>query len=888
MLKIPTLNLLSLLLAVAGSASLVQADSPQPNIIFILTDDLGWSELGCYGNKFNETPNVDRLAAQGIRFTQAYAAAPVCSPYRASFLTGQYPARHGILDYLRPNSVRPLSTDHITVAEMLKKAGYATGMIGKWHLTGYRYHDAEVELRATAHGFDEEIASEIKGVGNGANFWPYVFRKQSVRWLNIKESRFGENEYLVDRMNAEAVDFIERNKNQPFFLYLSHYATHTILNGRPDLVEHFRKKHPPGKSTRTRCYLCQDAGHAGDSLNHWAGNHNPHLAAMLKSIDDGVGSITAKLDELGLSDNTLIVFTSDNGGETNVTSNAPLRGGKSQLYEGGIRVPLVARWPKHIPAASTCEHLTTNVDFYPTLLEAANVKPDEKQQLDGETILASLSSPDAPVSDRTIYWHYPLDQPHFLGGVSAGAIREGEWKLIASYETGQTQLYNLARDPGERNDLADRRPEKAVYLGSKLRAWRRRFGGTAKLDPLLTTPTRVRFQDDFAKNEASDRWFFNEYFTVEDEALVRNDLLGENKRIFIQKPAFGDTMISVDFCFRGTDELRIMTGTPGHYNAVVLVWPNGFRVTTARDESVPFFPTIHGECAIDLQSNTWHTLLIEIHGDEIIARVDDSEHFVVGQHPILDRQRSYFAFQVKGRSAAFDNIRIHDVEPSAHPVWAATRDKLLAVQADRPWLPREPKDRYQDLKTIRHDHLYRTDAKFRELGRQIDLQKIEEREAFADVFRTTKESQKKIAVRRKELLANDTSFKQLHDKINRAKRAEVDYLHRLHEGLADLAPQAYKAALERARQTAKDNAEFQSLIAARRQFEAEQRRGYPDLFRTDADFAADRKAARQRLKDDPTFKAQLRATADAVNAEREYLYNAEPELRRLHAILWPK
>jgi len=267
-----------------------------PNIIFILADDLGWAEPGCYGNKFNETPNLDRMARQGIRFTEAYAAAPVCSPYRASFLTGQYPARHGILDYLRPNTDTPLSTDHITLAEMLKKNGYATCMIGKWHLSGYRYHGAMKELRATDHGFDEELASEVKGVGNGANFWPYVFRTQPIRWLNIDRNRLGKNEYLVDRMNDEAVRFIERNRDRPFFLYLSHYATHTILNGKPALVDKYRRKHPPGKSVRKRCYLCGDAGLEGDPGNHWAPDHNPHLAAMLESIDDGVGLILRKLN----------------------------------------------------------------------------------------------------------------------------------------------------------------------------------------------------------------------------------------------------------------------------------------------------------------------------------------------------------------------------------------------------------------------------------------------------------------------------------------------------------------------------------------------------------------------------------------------------------------
>ena len=186
----------------------------KPNIIFVLADDLGWAELGCYGNTFNETPNLDKLAKQGVRFTHAYAAAPVCSPYRAALLTGQHPARVGILDYLRPNSSNALPVSQLTLPKILKRNGYKTGMVGKWHLTGYKYQDAQFEVRPKDHGFDWNIGSEIKGVGNGANFWPYVFRTQPIRWLDIPNNRMGKEEYLTDRLNLEAVDFIERNQRK--------------------------------------------------------------------------------------------------------------------------------------------------------------------------------------------------------------------------------------------------------------------------------------------------------------------------------------------------------------------------------------------------------------------------------------------------------------------------------------------------------------------------------------------------------------------------------------------------------------------------------------------------------------------------------------------------
>ena len=195
----------------------MRAQTRKPNIIFVLADDLGWAELGCYGNSFNETPNLDRLAKEGVRFTHAYAAAPVCSPYRAALLTGQHPARIGITDYLRPNSSNGLPVSHVSLPEIFAKHEYATGMVGKWHLTGYAHHEAEFELRPKDHGFDWNIGSEVKGVGNGANFFPYVFRTQPISWIDLPENKLGKNEYLTDRLNYEAVEFIERNQDKPFF-----------------------------------------------------------------------------------------------------------------------------------------------------------------------------------------------------------------------------------------------------------------------------------------------------------------------------------------------------------------------------------------------------------------------------------------------------------------------------------------------------------------------------------------------------------------------------------------------------------------------------------------------------------------------------------------------
>jgi len=425
------------------------APGDKPNIIFILADDLGWAELGCYGNTFNETPNLDRLAKQGMRFTDAYAAAPVCSPYRAALMTGQYPARVGITDYLRPNDKNHLSTEYVTIAEVLKSAGYATGIIGKWHLTGYANHGAE-EFPPAMHGFDETIVSENRGIAGGSYFHPYHFNREI-------QKRLSGEEYLVDRCNLEAVEFIERHKDGPFFLYLSHYAVHTRLNGKPELVAEFEKKPGAGKGPK-------------------AGRNNPHLATQLKSIDEGVGMIVKKLGELGLSDDTVLVFTGDNGGEDRVTSNAPFRAGKSTLYEGGIRVPLIVRYPKIVPAGIVCRTPTSNIDFYPTLCQLAGAGHNSKQHIDGVSLLPLLKNPQAPLQRDELFWHYPLEKPHFLGGHSSGAVRKGDWKLIEYYDTGQKELYNLGDDISEKNNLADKNPEKVTELQGLLKAWRKDVG----------------------------------------------------------------------------------------------------------------------------------------------------------------------------------------------------------------------------------------------------------------------------------------------------------------------------------------------------------------------------------------------------------------------------
>jgi arylsulfatase A-like enzyme len=363
-------------------------------------------------------------------------------------MTGQWPARVGITDYLRPNDSKHLSTDYVTMAEALKQAGYATGMIGKWHLTGYANHGAE-EFPPNVHGFDEVMISENRGIGGGSYFHPYHFNREI-------EQRIKPKEYLVDRCNLEAVEFIERHKDERFFLYLSHYAVHARLAGKEELVAKYENKAGAGKGNKAK-------------------KNNPHLAAQLESIDEGVGRIMARLDELGLAENTVLVFTSDNGGEDRVTSNAPLRAGKSTLYEGGIREALIVRWPGLIEAASVCTAATSTVDFYPTLLAIAGHKPEKNHILDGVSLLPLLKGKKTKLKRDALYWHYPLAKPHFLGGRSGGAIRVGDFKLIEFFDD-RIELYNLAADISEKNNLAEKMPEKAAELQKHLAKWRKEVG----------------------------------------------------------------------------------------------------------------------------------------------------------------------------------------------------------------------------------------------------------------------------------------------------------------------------------------------------------------------------------------------------------------------------
>jgi arylsulfatase A-like enzyme len=429
----------------------------KPNIIFIMADDLGSGELGCYGNKFNETPNLDRLAAQGLKFNQAYAAAPICSPTRASLMTGQYPARVRITDFLPAKTDRWLDpAKYITINEALSQAGYHTGMFGKWHLdTDYKTNKGGPK----AHGFDEVVGTETKYIADGDYFFPYD---------KINSFTTGaDNEYLTDRQSLEASKFIERNKDKPFYLYLPFYSVHTKLDAPEDIVNKYKKKFDAkyGAGEAEKYYGKNNERHEADHKD------NPYIAAMLERIDAGVGTLMETLKKTGLEKNTLIIFFSDNGAPGKVGNNGILRAGKSWLYEGGIRECLLMRWPGKIAANTVTDVPVSSVDFYPTFLEVAEARNPIGNIIDGVSIVPLVTKKQAPKRDA-MFWHYISETGKWKPRM-ASAVRKGDFKLIQFYLDKRLELYNIKNDPSETNNLAATMPAKLKELKQLLDDWKK-------------------------------------------------------------------------------------------------------------------------------------------------------------------------------------------------------------------------------------------------------------------------------------------------------------------------------------------------------------------------------------------------------------------------------
>lgn len=459
-----------LMFALLLVATCIGAADTRPNIVIFLADDLGQRDLGCYGSTFHETPHLDRLAKEGARFTQAYAACPVCSPTRASLLTGQWPQRTGITDYIgapttpaqwkRNTRLLPapyadrLALDAPTLAKSLKAAGYATFFAGKWHLGPEGWWPEN-------QGFDINLG----GIDRGG---PYGGNKYFSPYGNPRLSDGPPGEHLDERLGRELGNFAAQVGKRPFFAYLPFYSVHTPLMTHDELKRKYEEK-------RTRLGLTATWGREGPRDVRLVQEHAVY-AGMVETMDRVVGSVLTKLDELGLRDNTLVIFTSDNGGlstsEGWPTSNLPLRGGKGWMYEGGIREPLIIRWPAQVPAGQVIDTPVSTPDHFPTALAAAGLQPVAGQILDGVDLLPILRGGALP--ERALYWHYP----HYgnQGGAPAAAIRRGAWKLIHWYEDDRSELFEVAQDPGETRDLASEQPQRVTALLSELRAWQQSVG----------------------------------------------------------------------------------------------------------------------------------------------------------------------------------------------------------------------------------------------------------------------------------------------------------------------------------------------------------------------------------------------------------------------------
>ncbi len=429
--------------------------SAKLSIVLFLIDDLGWRDVGCNGSRYYKTPNIDRLASEGVRFTDAYAACAVCSPTRAAILTGKYPARLLLTDWLpsgrwNPKAklregrfLRGLPLEEVTLAEALRQAGYRTGSIGKWHLGSEPFSLPE------HHGFDINTAGNAHGAP-GNYFFPYdgdwAIPTTGLRagWNVLPDGKPGE--YLTDRLTDEAVRFIRENRGRPFFLYFPHYGVHTPLQAKKEMIARY------------------------EAIPEDQRQGKPVYAAMVESIDESVGRVMAALKELGLEQSTLVIFTSDNGGFYNATSNAPLRANKGAYYEGGIRVPLIIRWPGADKPGLVVSEPVISTDLYPTCLAAASQPLRPNQHLDGLNLLPLLRG-EGSLGRRALFWHYPHYNDH-PSSVPSSVIRKGPWKLIQTFEPEGVELYNLAEDLSEVRNLAPEQPALAAELRRELDAWR--------------------------------------------------------------------------------------------------------------------------------------------------------------------------------------------------------------------------------------------------------------------------------------------------------------------------------------------------------------------------------------------------------------------------------
>ena len=469
------LRLFLTVFALVTCSTMARGAVEKPNFILINVDDLGWTDLGCFGSKFYETPHIDGLAGDGMRFTDAYAACAVCSPTRAAIMTGRYPARLGVTDWIRarfqggkipadkknpsrwvggkgnkvlcPANALWMESSELTIAELLKDAGYRSCHIGKWHLGADDWYPEK-------QGFDENYGG--CDYGQPPSYYDPFHNKRLDGIYGLPGRKKGQ--YLTDREADEALGFIGRNKEQPFFLYFANYAVHTPIQAKQSLLGKYKEKAAKLKGRQK----------------------NAAYATMVESVDQAVGRIRAKLEELKISGKTVIIFTSDNGGLLGPTDNAPLRSGKGNPYEGGVRVPLIVHWPGITRAKSVSAVPVSSIDYFPTICRAAGIKPPADVVIDGVDLMPVLKGGDS-LDREDIFWHFP----HYRGRIMPySMVRSGSWKLLKRYHGKPYELFNLAEDIGEKEELSAKIPEKVKQLDAKLVEWLKKTGAKVpRLNP---------------------------------------------------------------------------------------------------------------------------------------------------------------------------------------------------------------------------------------------------------------------------------------------------------------------------------------------------------------------------------------------------------------------
>ncbi|MFO7820613.1 MAG: sulfatase [Lentisphaeria bacterium] len=458
------------------SNSSVFNDVKHPNVVFFLVDDMGWMDLTCQGSSFYETPNIDRLAKEGMLFTEGYAACPVCSPTRASLMSGKYPARIGLTHYIGgPEHCKPgaekgkllsapytpfLSTAERSLATTFKQNGYTTWHLGKWHMGSEEYWPDK-------HGFDVNLGGCHMGHPNGKG---HYFPPWEIPTLPEKS----DDNYLTDRLGDEAVELIMNNRDKPFFMNMWFYSVHTPIQAKPEKIRKYEKKAKDLGLDKQQAIVEGDyfprEQRKNQRIQRRIIQSDPAYAAMIESLDENVGKILDALDEKGIANDTIVVLSSDNGGlstaEGSPTCNAPLLEGKGWMYEGGVREPLLVRWPGKVEAGTTSKAVVTSPDFYPTLLEACGLPLVPEQHVDGKSFLPALRG--EKYERGSIFWHFP----HYAnqGGTPGCSIRKGDWKLIEFFE-GEIELYNLKNDIGEQHNLAEENSELVNELLEELHAW---------------------------------------------------------------------------------------------------------------------------------------------------------------------------------------------------------------------------------------------------------------------------------------------------------------------------------------------------------------------------------------------------------------------------------